>query len=50
VRVDNGGEHFVVLTRNEGLYSDNVFSMATASDGSSWIGSFGGVARLFGKL
>jgi ligand-binding sensor domain-containing protein len=34
------------LTKQQGLFADNVFSMAEAKDGSLWIGSFGGVARL----
>lgn len=44
VRNDDGS--FKVFTTADGLYSDIVFSMATANDGSSWIGSFGGVARI----
>lgn len=34
------------LTIKDGLYADNVFSMTNADDGSIWVGSFGGVARL----
>ena len=41
---------FQVLTRNEGLYADNVFSMANAGDGSIWVGSFGGVARILDQI
>ena len=44
VRDDNGG--FKVFNTSDGLFSNIVFSMATADDGSSWIGSFGGVARI----
>ena len=44
VRGDDGS--FTVYTTADGLFSDIVFSMATAVDGSSWIGSFGGVARI----
>ena len=43
-RNDDGS--FKVYTTADGLYSDVVFAMATANDGSSWIGSFGGVARI----
>ena len=38
---------FTVMTQADGLFSDNVFSMAEAQDGSLWIGSFGGVTRLY---
>jgi hypothetical protein len=34
------------MTRADGLFADNVFSMTRASDGTLWVGSFGGVARL----
>lgn len=37
---------FKVFNTADGLFSNVVFSMATAADGSSWIGSFGGVARI----
>lgn len=40
------GAGFNVMTRTDGLFADNVFSMARAADGSLWVGSFGGVARL----
>lgn len=40
------GNGFNTMTRNDGLFADNVFSMTRASDGSLWIGSFGGVARI----
>lgn len=39
-------DKFVVMTTEQGLYSNNVFSMATGPDGDQWIGSFGGVAHL----
>jgi len=42
------GEGFTVLTKADGLFADNVFSLAEASDGSLWVGSFGGVARITG--
>ena len=41
---DNSG--FNVMKQADGLFGDNVFSMARASDGALWFGSFGGVARL----
>ena len=41
---DNSG--FNVMKQTDGLFGDNVFSMARASDGALWFGSFGGVARL----
>ena len=34
------------LTTNDGLFSNAVFSMDTAADGTLWVGSFGGVARI----
>jgi len=37
---------FKVMTVSDGLFDSNVFSMATAMDGSKWIGSYGGVAHL----
>jgi len=33
-------------TREDGLYSDAVFSLAKDKDGTLWVGSYGGVARL----
>lgn len=33
-------------TREDGLYSDAVFSLAKDQDGTLWVGSYGGVARL----
>ena len=45
-RFKDDGQGFVVMTKEQGLYADNVFSMTEAADGSLWIGSFGGVARL----
>lgn len=44
LRSDDGS--FKIYNTADGLYSDVVFSMATANDGSSWIGGFGGVARI----
>ena len=44
VTFDPGTE--ILATTADGLFSDIVFSMATATDGSSWIGSYGGVARI----
>ena len=44
VRNDDGS--FRVYNTADGLFSDIVFSMAIAVDGSSWIGSYGGVARI----
>jgi ligand-binding sensor domain-containing protein len=41
-----GGKKLKVLTTNDGLFANIAFSMATASDGSKWIGSFGGVTHL----
>ena len=41
---DNSG--FNVMKQADGLFGDNVFSMARASDGALWFGSFGGVARI----
>lgn len=40
------GAGFNVMTQTDGLFADNVFSMARAADGALWVGSFGGVARL----
>ena len=40
------GKKLKVLTTNDGLYANIVFSMATAQDGSKWLGSFGGVTHL----
>ena len=40
------GDKFVVMTTEQGLFSNNVFSMATGAGGDQWIGSFGGVAHL----
>jgi len=31
---------------NSYIFANNIFSMTMASDGSAWIGSFGGVARI----
>ena len=43
-RFDDGA--FTRLTTDHGLFSNRIFSMATADDGSKWSGSFGGVARV----
>jgi ligand-binding sensor domain-containing protein len=40
------GDKFVVMNTEDGLFSNNVFSMATGTGGDQWIGSFGGVAHL----
>jgi ligand-binding sensor domain-containing protein len=40
------GKGFVVLTTANGLISDYVFAVDSAADGSLWVGSYGGVARL----
>jgi hypothetical protein len=37
---------FTRYTTEHGLFANQVFSMATADDGSKWIGGFGGVARI----
>ena len=37
---------FKVLTTQDGLFNNAVFSMTTARDGTLWVGSFGGVARI----
>jgi ligand-binding sensor domain-containing protein len=43
MKADGG---FEVLTTRDGLFNNTVFSMATARDGTLWVGSFGGVARI----
>ena len=43
-RMDDTG--FRTFTTSDGLYSNRVFAMTTSEDGSRWIGSFGGVARI----
>jgi ligand-binding sensor domain-containing protein len=43
-RFDDGA--FTRYTTEHGLFSNQIFSMATAADGSKWVGGFGGVARL----
>jgi len=40
------GSGFKVLTTQDGLFGNTVFSMTTARDGTLWVGSFGGVARI----
>jgi ligand-binding sensor domain-containing protein len=42
--MDDGS--FKKFTTADGLYSNRVFAMTTGADGSRWIGSFGGVARV----
>ena len=37
---------FRVLTIHEGLFAQNVFSMASMNDGSIWVGSYGGAAHI----
>ena len=37
---------FTTLNTNDGLFANNVFSMVTGEDGSLWVGSYGGVARI----
>jgi ligand-binding sensor domain-containing protein len=39
---------FKVMTTADGLFANNVFSMAQSNDGTLWVGSFGGVARIAG--
>ena len=39
-------DEFTRFTTEDGLFSNRIFSMATADDGSKWVGSFGGVARI----
>lgn len=41
---DNSG--FNMMKQADGLFADNVFSMARAADGALWFGSFGGVSRI----
>jgi len=40
---------FTVMNTHDGLYADAVFSMDTAADGTLWVGSYGGVARIRGQ-
>ena len=40
------GGGFEVMTANEGLFGNIVFSMATTPEGTLWVGSFGGVAKI----
>jgi ligand-binding sensor domain-containing protein len=44
------GKAFTKYGTGDGLFSDNVFSLAFGADGTTWVGSFGGVARLRRKL
>jgi ligand-binding sensor domain-containing protein len=37
---------FKVMTRADGLFADDVFTMATTEDGGKWLGSYGGVTFL----
>jgi ligand-binding sensor domain-containing protein len=34
------------MTTQDGLFNNAVFSMATGGDGTLWVGSFGGVAKI----
>ena len=34
------------MTTHDGLFNDTVFSMTTTRDGTLWVGSFGGVAKI----
>ena len=43
-QLENG--KFKVMTIADGLFSNTIFSMATAPDKSIWVGSFGGVAHI----
>jgi hypothetical protein len=45
-RPNKSGKGYTVMTKNDGLFADNVFSFAKAQDGTLWVGSFGGVSRL----
>jgi ligand-binding sensor domain-containing protein len=36
------------MTTHDGLFTDAVFSMDTAADGTLWVGGYGGVARIRG--
>lgn len=44
------GKTFVAYGGQSGLFSENVFSIAFGQDGSTWVGSFGGVARFRKRL
>ncbi|MBC7951022.1 MAG: regulator [Rhodospirillaceae bacterium] len=39
------GKGFTTFGVSDGLFSESVFSMAFGKDNSTWVGSFGGVAR-----
>jgi len=41
-----GRDGLIPILQHDGLFQNAVFSMTTARDGSRWVGSFGGVARL----
>ncbi len=45
-RPNADGNGFSIMTKTDGLFADNVFSLTKASDGTLWVGSFGGVARI----
>ena len=45
-RLNADGKGFSIMTTADGLFADNVFSITKASDGTLWVGSFGGVARI----
>ena len=36
------------MNLHDGLFSNAVFSMDTGDDGTLWVGSYGGVARIRG--
>ena len=42
--LDDGS--FRKYTTSDGLFSNRVFAMTSSADGSYWIGSYGGVARI----
>ncbi len=44
IRANDGS--LQIFNMADGLFANAVFSMATAEDGSAWIGSYGGVARI----
>ena len=45
-RPNADGKGFSTMTKADGLFADNVFSLAKATDGTLWVGSFGGIARI----
>ncbi len=46
VKYDLTTKKMITYTRADGLFADSVFSMDTQTDGSLWIGSFGGVSHI----